>query len=96
MDVLVRGHSVSIDVRDGDFVIPGYFGTGTFWQRNISAWGLFGSIDVFWYLHITDLENFGTRIFRHMDNLVHTKQSNMDFLVQTFRHLWYSAKMSMY
>ena len=70
MDVLVRGHSVSIDVRDGDFVIPGYFGTGTFWQRNISAWGLFGSIDVFWYLHITDLENFGTRIFRHMDNLI--------------------------
>ena len=47
--------------------------------------------DFYWYLDFTELENFGTRIFRHMDVSVlgnfGIMQSSTDVSAHTFWHL---------
>ena len=48
----------------GDFLEPGYFGTGTFRHRNISAWGHYGTGE-YWHNDISAHGCFSTGKFWH-------------------------------
>ena len=76
----------------------GRSGRWTFQHRNVSTLGIFGTGN-FRHQEFSAPEHFGTGIFRHLNISAHgyfgTLQSNMDFSAQTFRHLCYSAEISM-
>ena len=87
-----------------DISSPGHFctcmfwpcrltGTWTFWNKDFSVWGWFGTKN-FWHYGCFSMEYFGNWTFWHMDILAPCK-SNMDVSAQTFWHLCYCTQMSM-